>query len=289
MLHIDNITKSFGAFKAVDGFKLNVEKGHIHGIIGENGAGKTTIIKCIVGIYKPDKGSIKLDGGEVYENPPVKAKIGYVADSNTMFEDYTAAQMVKFFGEVYPNFDKARFDELNKIFKVEPKRLIGRLSKGQQMRLSFMLAISAHPELLVLDEPTDGLDAMAKKQLFDILIDEVEKGETAVVISSHNLNELEKLCDEITILRNGRAEYQSDIEEIHARVKKFQAVFKAEPDMETLRGSFDAVERMGSVYYLTTSAYDENTIPALKAMGAELVEEVGMSLEEIFIATAESR
>lgn len=288
MLHIDNITKSFGGFKAVDGFGLKVEKGCIHGIIGENGAGKTTIIKCIVGIYKPDSGNITLDGEKIYENPPVKAKIGYVADSNTMFEDYTAEQMVKFFGEVYPNFDKARFEELNAIFKVEPKRLIGRLSKGQQMRLSFMLAISLKPELLVLDEPTSGLDAMAKKQLLDIVIDEVEKGDMAVVISSHHLGELEKLCDDITILRNGKTEFQSGIDDIREKVRKFQAVFKTEPDIQTLRESF-GVEKIGSVYYLTTADYDENTVPSLKLMGAELVEEVGMSLEEIFIATAESR
>ena len=288
MLTIKNLSKSFGDLKAVDNFSLTAEKGKIHGIIGENGAGKTTVIKCMTGIYRPDSGSVERDGETIYENPSVKAKIGYVADSNTMFENYSIAEMVKFFGEVYKTFDEARFNELNAVFGLSPKCVIGRLSKGQQMRLSFMLAVSIHPELLVLDEPTSGLDALAKKQLLDIVIEEVEKGDMAVVISSHHLGELEKLCDEITIIQNGRVEYQSSIDDIKSRVKKLQVVFEKEPDEDVLKENF-GVEKIGSVYYLTTENYDKNTVSALKLMGAAIIEEVGMSLEEIFIITAEGR
>ncbi len=288
MLEIKNLTKKFGKFCAVKNFSLKAEKGTIHGIIGENGAGKTTIIKCIAGIYKPDKGEILLDGQSVYENPAAKVKIGYVADSNTMFEDYTPAQMRDFFAEVYPDFDREKYASLNDIFKLDQSRRVGRLSKGQQMRLSFMLAIASNPELLILDEPTSGLDALAKKQLLDIVIDEVEQNGLAVVISSHHLSELERLCDEITIIQNGETEYQSNIDDLKSKVKKLQAVFDKTPDMDTLKESF-GVEKLGSVYYLTTTSYDENTIPALKLMGASIVEEVGISLEELFVITAESR
>lgn len=288
MLTIHDLTKSFNGFKAVDGFGLTVEKGTIHGIIGENGAGKTTIIKCIAGIYRPDSGEVLLDGEPIYENPAAKLKIGYVADSNTMFEDYDTDEMARFFAEVYPSFDMQRFTELNSIFGLGPKQKIGRLSKGQQMRLSFMLAISLHPELLILDEPTSGLDALAKKQLTDILIEEVEKGGTAAVISSHHLNELEKLCDEMTIIQNGRIKYQSDINDIKSKVKKLQVIFGSEPDTEALKRDFK-VEKLGSVYYLTTPEYNEDTVTALKQMGASVIEEIGMSLEEVFIASAESR
>ena len=288
MLEIKNLTKKFGGFCAVDDFSLSVEKGTIHGLIGENGAGKTTAIKCCVGIFKPDGGEVLLDGAPVYENPAAKIKIGYVADSNTMYEDYTCAQMRDFFAEVYPDFDKEKFSGLNDIFKLDPKRRVGRLSKGQQMRLSFMLAISSNPEVLILDEPTSGLDAFAKKQLLDIVIDETEQNGLAVLISSHHLSELEKLCDEITIMQNGRAEYQSNIDDLKDKVKKLQVIFDKTPDLDVLKESF-GVEKLGSVYYLTTTNYDENTVPALKLMGASVVEEVGISLEEIFVITAESR
>ena len=288
MLEIKGLTKNFGSFCAVNDFSLAADKGSIHGIIGENGAGKTTVIKCITGIYRPDNGSVRLDGADIYENPSAKIKIGYVADSNTMFEDYTAKQMCDFFAEVYPDFDKEKFDRLNETFKLDMKRRVGRLSKGQQMRLSFMLAIAQNPELLVLDEPTSGLDALAKKQLTDILIDEVDKNELTVIISSHHLSELEKLCDEITIMQNGGIEYQSNIDDLKAKVKKLQVIFDKAPDLEVLKESF-GVERLGSVYYLTTTDFDDNTIPALKLMGASVVEEIGISLEEVFVITAESR
>ena len=288
MLEIKNLTKKFGKFCAVKNFSLKAEKGTIHGIIGENGAGKTTVIKCIAGIYKPDGGSVTLNGLPVYENPAAKIKIGYVADSNTMFEDYTAAQMCDFFAEVYPDFDKEKYNALNGIFKLDQNRRVLRLSKGQQMRLSFMLAIASNPELLILDEPTSGLDALAKKQLLDIVIDEVEQNGLAVVISSHHLSELEKLCDEITILQNGETEYQSNIDDLKNKVKKLQVIFDKTPDIDALKESF-GVEKLGSVYYLTTTNYDENTISALKLMGASIIEEVGISLEEIFVITAESR
>ncbi|MBR6399954.1 MAG: ABC transporter ATP-binding protein [Firmicutes bacterium] len=288
MLEIKKLVKNFGGFRAVNNFGLKVEKGTIHGIIGENGAGKTTIIKCIAGIYKPDGGEILLDGQPVYENPAAKVKIGYVADSNTMFEDYTPARMRDFFAEVYPDFDKEKYASLNEIFKLDQNRRVGRLSKGQQMRLSFMLAIASNPELLILDEPTSGLDALAKKQLLDIVIGEVEQNGLAAVISSHHLSELEKLCDEITIIQNGEVQYQSNIDDIKGRVKKLQVIFDKTPDIDTLKESF-GVERLGSVYYLTTTNYDENTVSALKLMGASVIEEIGISLEEIFVITAESR
>ena len=181
-----------------------------------------------------------------------------------------------------------RFKELNDIFKLDMNRRISRLSKGQQMRLSFMLATAQRPELLVLDEPTSGLDAIAKKQLLDIIIDEADKGDTAVIISSHHLSELEKLCDEITLMQNGRAVYQSGIDEIKSHVKKFQVVFDRAPD-EAILGNYFGVEKIGSIYYLTTPNFDENTLSELKRMGASLIEEIGMSLEEIFIFTAEGR
>lgn len=284
MIEINNVSKSFGSFKALDNISINVKKGEIHGIIGENGAGKTTLIKCLVGIYKPDEGEILIDGSPVFENPTVKEKIGYVADSNAYFSDYSVKRMIKFFKEVYKDFDEEFFYRLNEVFNLDIKRMVGRLSKGQQMRLAFMLNIACSPKVLVLDEPTSGLDVIAKRQLMDILIEQVEKKEITVIISSHHLSELEKLCDSLTIINNGKIQYESDLDTLREQVKKLQVVFDREPDRALLEKSFK-VERIGSVYYLTTDNYTLNTQQQLKDMGATIVEQVGMSLEEIFIFT----
>lgn len=284
MIEINNVSKSFGSFKALDNISINVKKGEIHGIIGENGAGKTTLIKCLVGIYKPDEGEILIDGSPVFENPTVKEKIGYVADSNAYFSDYSVKRMIKFFKEVYRDFDEEFFYRLNEVFNLDIKRMVGRLSKGQQMRLAFMLNIACSPKVLVLDEPTSGLDVIAKRQLMDILIEQVEKKEITVIISSHHLSELEKLCDSLTIINNGKIQYESDLDTLREQVKKLQVVFDREPDRALLEKSFK-VERIGSVYYLTTDNYTLNTQQQLKDMGATIVEQVGMSLEEIFIFT----
>lgn len=284
MIEINNVSKSFGSFKALDNISIKVKKGEIHGIIGENGAGKTTLIKCLVGIYKPDEGEILIDGSPVFENPTVKEKIGYVADSNAYFSDYSVKRMIKFFKEVYKDFDEEFFYRLNDVFNLDIKRMVGRLSKGQQMRLAFMLNIACSPKVLVLDEPTSGLDVIAKRQLMDILIEQVEKKEITVIISSHHLSELEKLCDSLTIINNGKIQYESDLDTLREQVKKLQVVFDREPDRALLEKSFK-VERIGSVYYLTTDNYTLNTQQQLKDMGATIVEQVGMSLEEIFIFT----
>lgn len=286
MVEIKNISKSFNGYTAVDNVSIDIKKGTINGIIGENGAGKTTIIQCLTGIYKPEKGSILVDGEEVYENPKIKAKIGYVADSNTFFNEYKVLDMIKFFKGIYTTFSYEKFEELNKSFKINISQKIGRLSKGQKMRVSFMLNLSIMPELLVLDEPTSGLDPIAKRQLLNMVIDEVEQRDMTVFISSHHLSELEKLCDKISIINNGRITYQNSIDSIKEEVKKLQVLFKSSPDLSSIEEIAD-IDKIGSIYYITTDRYDENLKNTLNNLGAELIEEVGMSLEEIFIFTAQ--
>lgn len=284
MIEITNLTKSFNGFNALEDVSIKIEKGTIHGLIGENGAGKTTLIQCLTGIYKQDRGAILIDGEPVYENPAVKSKIGYVADSNQFFPYYTVSDMVNFFAGIYKNFSKEKFNTLNEILKVSKKRRISQLSKGMQMRLSLMLNISANPEVLVLDEPTSGLDAIAKNEVINIIIDEVEKRNITVLISSHHLSELEKLCDEMTILHHGKVTYQSSVDNIKEKVKKLQVVFKNTPDLSKIDNLLKT-EVIGSVYYLITKDYTDNMKTLLYDLGADIVEEIGMSLEEIFIYT----
>lgn len=288
MIEIKNITKSFNGHIAINNVSINIKKGTIHGIIGENGAGKTTIIQCLTGIYKVDSGEILFNSKQIYENPEIKEKIGYVADSNNFFNDYSVKEMLNFYSGIYSTFSTEKFKALNQSFQIDLNQKIARLSKGQKMRVSFMLNMSIMPELLVLDEPTSGLDPIAKKQLLNMLIEEVENRQLTVFISSHHLSELEKLCDEITIINNGKITYQSSIDEIKSTVKKLQVLFSKTPDLSNIE-KIAKIERLGSIYYITTDKYDDNLCSKLKALGATLIEEIGMSLEEIFIFTTEGR
>ncbi len=290
MIEISNVTKMYDGVYALKDVSINIEKGTIHGVIGENGAGKTTLIQCVAGILKPDGGEIKIGGQPVYENTAVKEKIGYVADRNMFFSYYRIKDMVSFYSDIYSTFSREKFDGFNKIFKLPLNRRINQLSKGMQMRLSIMLNISIRPEVLILDEPTSGLDAIAKKQVLDILIDEVEENGMTVLISSHHLSELEKLCNDITIINYGSVKYQSSVERIKEKVKKLQVLFgeNTEVDFGNIQGIL-SVEKVGSIYYIVTDSYGEDFIGRLKSMGATLAEEIGMNLEEIFIYTSEKR
>ena len=286
MIQVIDVSKRFGEFVALDKVNIKVNKGTIHGIIGENGAGKTTLLQMLAGVYDVEEGEILIDGEKVYDNNGVKDKIGYVADRNQYFKDYKVSEMVNFYAGIYDKFSKDDFMNYNKIFKLGLDKKIKQLSKGMQMRLSLMLNLSIRPEILILDEPTSGLDAIVKKDLLDILIKQVYENGVTVVISSHHIGELEKVCDEVTILNEGRVKYQSNIDEIKENVKKLQVVFKE--DVEDAINKLDNIiniEKVGSIYYLITDNYGEELINDLNNLGADLIENIGITLEEIFIYT----
>lgn len=287
MIKIEHISKSFDGKKVLDDVSIHVKPGTIYGLIGENGVGKSTLIQCLTGIYQQDEGIIEIAGQAVYENNEIKSAIGYVADRNQFFSGYRIDQMVKFFKETYPSFSEERFKLYNETFKLGMKQKVKNLSKGMQMRLSLMLNMAIMPKVLILDEPTSGLDALAKKQVLDFLIEQVDETGMTVVISSHHLSELERICDEITMLSKGKVMYQSSVEELKTKVKKLQVVFNGEPPRDLKAWSeFLSVDRIGSVYYLVTNHYSMELEEKLKASGAFLVETIGLNLEEVFVYTA---
>lgn len=289
MIEVRGVGKTFGDFKALDDININIKKGTIHGVIGENGAGKTTLLQMLAGVYDVEEGEILIDGDNVYDNNKVKMKIGYVADRNQYFKDYKVSEMVDFYSGIYDEFSKDDFKEYNRLFKLNMTRKIKQLSKGMQMRLSLMLNLSIRSEVLILDEPTSGLDAIVKKDLLDILIDQVYDRELTIVISSHHIGELEKICDDVTILKQGKVKYGSNIDQIKENVKKLQVIFKE--DVEDRIEKIDDIiniEKVGSVYYIITDNYGEKIIEDLKSLGAERIENIGLTLEEIFIYTNKS-
>lgn len=287
MIKIEHVSKSFNGHKVLDDVSIFIKPGTIYGIIGENGVGKSTLIQCLTGVYEQDEGNIEIDGKHIYENNETKLSIGYVADRNQFFKGYRIEQMIDFFKLTYPSFSEERFKKYNETFKLNLKSKVKNLSKGMQMRLSLMLNMAIMPKVLILDEPTSGLDALAKKQVLDFLIEQVDETGMTVVISSHHLSELERICDEITMLSRGKVVYQSSVETLKNRVRKLQVVFNngGPIDLHKWEGIL-SVNHIGSVYYIVTNEYDQDLEEKLKEAGAFLVEAIGLNLEEVFVYTA---
>lgn len=220
MITIKSLNKKLGSKRVLMDVSLEVQRGSIFGLIGPNGAGKTTLIKCLTGIYKADSGEIAIDGDTVFENIEVKKKIGYVADSNDFFNYLTVKGVIKFYKMTYESFSYDRFGEINELFKIPEDSMVRKLSKGMKTKLAIMLNLSIMPEVLVLDEPTSGLDPIAKRQVINILLEEVSERKTTIFISSHNLGELERICDKVAILIDGEITYQNSIEQMKENIKK---------------------------------------------------------------------
>ncbi len=204
MIHVEDLHKSFDGFPALDGLSLNVEKGSVYGLIGVNGSGKTTLIKHLTGILRQDSGVVQIDGQDVYDNADVKARTGYVPDELYFFPGYDLKHMAAFYKGVYPKWDGARFEEMTGRFGLPKDRKIGRFSKGMQRQSAIALTLAAMPEVLILDEPVDGLDPIVRKLVWNYILADVAERQTTVLISSHNLRELEGICDHIGILYRGK-------------------------------------------------------------------------------------
>lgn len=290
MLEVKNVFKSYNKNQVLKDVSLTVLPGEIHGLIGENSAGKTTLIKCVTGIYKTDKGSVLYDEKPVYDNPEVKERIGYVADYNDYIKYYTVSQMVHMYEKFYPAFNKGKFNDFNQIFKLPVDKRIMTLSKGQKMRLAFMLETAKEPDYLILDEPTSGLDPVAKAKFFELLINEVEQREIGVLISSHHLDGLEKICDSVTMMHEGVVERQMSMEDMKSELVKLNVVFEGGASKAVYElPQILRISNVGSIYTMVVKEYDENFANELRKLGASLVEPVDISLEELFVVLEEAK
>jgi ABC-2 type transport system ATP-binding protein len=286
MIEVKGLCKSYGdsGKDAVRNIDIHVEKGTIHGLIGHNGSGKTTIIKCLTGIFSPDAGTVKVDGEDVYDNVKIKQKIGYVADSNQLLSGYKISKLADMYREMFPEFSMVDFISLNKIFRINLNKKITQLSKGQQMRVSFMLNMARNPKVMILDEPTSGLDAMAKKDLLDTLVSAVENNNMTVVISSHHLGQLEKICDSITMIRNGVVQIEDDLDEVKKQITKYQVVFpEGAPGELYHMDDIIHMSNVGSVYTVVLPNTSQDFEETMRGLGAVLVEAMPVGLEESFV------
>ena len=237
MLELKNVTKTFGTFKALDGLNLTVPKGAVYGLVGPNGAGKSTAIRHITGVYRPDSGSVTLDGQGVYENTKVKETIGYIPDEIFFFPTATLEDMRKYYRGLYPKFDDALFERLKEVFRLPEKTPIRRYSKGMQKQAAFQLTLSCRPEVLILDEPVDGLDPVMRRQVMSLILADVAEHGTTVLISSHNLRELEDVCDHVGIMNHGRMLLEKSLADMQGATHKLQIVGDAPEGLNVLHES----------------------------------------------------
>ena len=285
MIKVLNVVKTFDGFRALDGLTMTAEKGSIYGLVGPNGAGKSTILRHIMGIYRPDSGSVLVDGDRVYENPVVKAKIAAIPDDLYYFNSASTRDMMRFYRGMYPSFDVKRYETLAEAFPEVDERLpIRRLSKGMQKQSAFRLALCCNPEVLVLDEPVDGLDPVMRRQVWSLLMSDVAQEGVTVLVSSHNLRELEDVCDHVGILSKGRVLLERSLSELQANVVKMQVVFQEKElpqlpdDMEVLN-----VQQVGRIHTLIVRGTAEEITNRLAVYSPILMDALPLTLEEIFI------
>ena len=285
MIEVQSVTKIFDGFKALDNLSMTVPVGAVYGLVGPNGAGKSTILRHITGVYRQDSGLVLVDGETVYENPAVKEKLMDIPDELYYFGSASTRDMARFYRGFYPRFDRERYQALREVFHtVEEKRPIRRLSKGMQKQAAFWLALSCRPRYLVLDEPVDGLDPVMRRQVWNLISHDVTEEGMTVLVSSHNLRELEDVCDHVGILSAGKVLVERSLSDLQDNVVKMQVVFQ-EKEMPTLPADMEVlhVQQVGRIHTLIIRGKAHEVTNRLAVYSPILMEALPLSLEEIFI------
>ena len=283
-IELKNVTKIYEGFKALDALNLTVPSGSVYGLIGPNGAGKTTAIRHIMGVLRQDAGSVLLDGEPVFENPAVKARMLCIPDEPYFTSTSTTRDLMKFTRALYPRFDTERYEKLREIFALDDTRPIRRLSRGMQKQSAFWIALAARPEVLVLDEPVDGLDPVMRRQVWSLVMEDVAEEGMTVLVSSHNLRELEDVCDHVGIMNKGKVLLERSLSELQENTVKMQIVFRGEGAPELPAGlNLLHESHLGRVFTIIVRGNTQQITERLAALNPVYMEAVPLTLEEIFI------
>ncbi|MBQ2743080.1 MAG: ABC transporter ATP-binding protein [Oscillospiraceae bacterium] len=284
MIKVTDVTKYFDDFKVLDDISMHVRRGTIYGLIGPNGAGKTTIINHINGVLTPKCGEIKINGEPVFENEKVKQSVLNISDDWFYYSTFTIKEMARFYRDMYPAFSNERYEAIKGIFKLDEKRQIRKLSKGMKKQVAFWLSLSAMPDVLILDEPLDGLDPVMRKQVLNLVIADVADREMTVLVSSHNLRELEDICDWVGIIHQGRMILEKPLDDLKGSVHKYQLVIPAEKDDELEKtGNVLHISHTGSVRSVIIRGDADECDKKMQELAPSLCERISLTLEEVFI------
>ena len=278
MLEVRNLTKTFGSFTALKELNMTIPKGAVYGLVGPNGAGKTTVIRHIAGVYRPDSGSVSIDGQDVWENAAAKGKIGFIPDDLYFFHSASIEDMRKYYRGICPRFDDELFEKIGTIFALPRRSPIRKFSKGMQKQAAFWLTVSCRPELLVLDEPVDGLDPVMRRQIMGLILADVAEHGTTVLVSSHNLRELEDICDHVGIMDKGRMLLERSLQDMQGGTIKVQLVGEIPEGLNILHRADTG--RLKTLVLRSTAEEAEDIFSRAELTFYEVLP---LSLEEIFI------
>lgn len=284
MLEAKNVVKTFDGFRALDSLNMTVPKGAVYGLVGPNGAGKSTIIRHLAGIYRQDSGEVLLDGQPVYENPAVKRRMTVIGDDWYYFPQANIREMARFFAGLYPAFSWERYEKLKQVFPLDEKMMLRRMSKGMQKQAAFWLAVCCMPEYLILDEPVDGLDPVMRRQVWSLLLGDVSERGTTVLVSSHNLRELEDMCDHVGILNRGQVLLERSLSDLQDNTVKLQVAYAGVTE-PMLPSELNILHRshVGRVYTYIVRGSRAEILRRMEITEPILLESIPLTLEEIFI------
>ena len=289
MIELENLVKTFRDIHAIDHISGSIREGMVFGMIGSNGAGKSTLLRMIAGIIRPDSGEILVDGDLVYENPEVKSQICFLSDTPYYFSNADIRQMRDYYMMIYPTFNQKLFDSLTEKFKLEPKRRISSFSKGMKKQVSILLGLCSGSKYLLCDETFDGLDPVVRQAVKSLFASEIMNRDFTPVISSHNLRELEDICDSIGLLHQGKLLLTQDLDQIKCSICKLQCVVPDPHREQTLIRSLRILrmERTGSLLTLTVRGDRSQILELVQAQEPLFAEVLPLTLEEIFISETE--
>lgn len=289
MIEVKNLSKSFDSIKAIDHINAKIEDGHVFGLIGTNGAGKSTFMRMLSGVLKPEEGEILVDGEPVYDNPAVKEKIFYISDDQYYFRSGTPVDMLKLYQTCYPAFDGAKWKSLMEKFGLDEKRKVNTFSKGMKKQLSVICGICANTKYLLCDETFDGLDPVMRQAVKALFVKEMDERGLTPVIASHNLRELEDICEYVGLLHRGGILLEKDIDDMKLNIHKLQCVIREDEMLQKIRSSLEVVtiDNRGSLYTVTVRGDKEKILNFMELLNPVFYELLPLSLEEIFISETE--
>ncbi|SET02700.1 ABC transporter ATP-binding protein [[Clostridium] polysaccharolyticum] len=290
MININGVSKTFDDICAIKHVTLNIQEGMVFGLIGTNGAGKSTLLRMLSGVFKPDEGTILVDGEPVYDNVKVKSEIFYLSDEQYFFPEAAPATMAEYYNGIYPKYDLERFYALLEKFRLDRKRKMKTFSKGMKRQVAFLLGICANTKYLLCDETFDGLDPLMRQGMKSLFAKEVAERDFTPVIASHNLRELEDICDSIGLLHQGGVLLSEDIVALKLDLHKVQFVL---PDGKTAKEILEGFQivscgRQGKLVTATVRGDEVRIVERMKKEASVFYEVLPLSLEEIFISETEA-
>lgn len=284
MIELKGVTKRFEDFTALDGVDLTVENGTTFGLLGSNGAGKSTVLRLLSGIYEADGGTVEIDGESVFDNAEVKRKVFFINDETVQFGGMTLAEMKNYYGGFYPNFSPELFDKLNDTIKLPERKKMDKFSKGMKRQAVVMTGLACKTEYLFLDEAFDGLDPTMRNIVKRMLVDAMLDRKLTAVISSHNLKEINEICDSAALMHKGKVLFCRDLDSLKGGVHKIQAAFEKDFCKDDFEGlEILHFEKNGSLTYMIAKGDEETVSEAVKKKGPKIFDMIPLTLEEIFI------